>query len=144
MTGVQIYLVVLNLVIITISSCFSSLFDNEINLRVKKVLHLNFHGELKMKHTLILISTILLLFSGAVFSDEISSEQSTSVTQSKQSCQELKDSGASDEVLAQRGCCSWHKGVCGCSGGRVTCCDGSTSPSCTCNQEDNLTDYLKL
>ena len=32
----------------------------------------------------------------------------------------------------QRGCCSWHGGVSGCSGGRVTCNDGSYSPSCTC------------
>jgi len=32
----------------------------------------------------------------------------------------------------RRGCCSWHSGVCRCSGGRVTCCDGTTSPSCTC------------
>lgn len=31
-----------------------------------------------------------------------------------------------------RGCCSWHDGVCGCSGGRVQCCDGTTSPTCTC------------
>lgn len=31
------------------------------------------------------------------------------------------------------GCCSWHDGVCGCdSFGRVICCDGTISPSCTC------------
>ncbi len=35
-------------------------------------------------------------------------------------------------VLARRGCCSWHKGVCGCSGGRIICCDGTLSPSCGC------------
>jgi hypothetical protein len=35
----------------------------------------------------------------------------------------------------QRGCCSHHNGVCGCSGGRTTCCDGSTSPSCQCRAE---------
>ena len=33
----------------------------------------------------------------------------------------------------QRGCCSWHGGVCGCSGGRAKCCDGTLSPSCGCN-----------
>ena len=33
---------------------------------------------------------------------------------------------------AQRGCCSWHGGVCGCSAGRTACCDGSLSPSCRC------------
>lgn len=35
-------------------------------------------------------------------------------------------------VSAKRGCCSWHGGVCGCSGGRQLCCDGTLSPSCTC------------
>lgn len=36
-------------------------------------------------------------------------------------------------LLAERGCCSWHDGVCGCSAsGRQVCCDGSLSPSCTC------------
>lgn len=30
------------------------------------------------------------------------------------------------------GCCSWHDGVCGCSYGRVECCDGTTSPTCRC------------
>ncbi len=38
--------------------------------------------------------------------------------------------------LAKSGCCSWHGGVCGCSGGSTICCDGSTSPSCTCLQAD--------
>ena len=34
----------------------------------------------------------------------------------------------------QRGCCSWHGGVCGCDSlsGRVICCDGTLSPTCTC------------
>ncbi|MDR1084940.1 MAG: hypothetical protein LBP22_08800 [Deltaproteobacteria bacterium] len=30
------------------------------------------------------------------------------------------------------GCCSRHKGVCGCTGGRAKCCDGTLSPSCGC------------
>ena len=34
--------------------------------------------------------------------------------------------------IARRGCCSWHKGVCGCSGGHVVCCDETLSPSCRC------------
>lgn len=41
-------------------------------------------------------------------------------------------------VLEKRGCCSHHSGVCGCSGGRVTCCDGTYSPSCTCYKEDTF------
>jgi hypothetical protein len=33
------------------------------------------------------------------------------------------------------GCCSHHKGVCGCdaTGKHAVCCDGSTSPSCGCD-----------
>ena len=37
-----------------------------------------------------------------------------------------------DLKIARSGCCSWHGGVCGCSGGRQICCDGVPSPSCTC------------
>ncbi|WP_035250463.1 hypothetical protein [Desulfocurvus vexinensis] len=37
--------------------------------------------------------------------------------------------------LAQRGCCSWHKGVCGCQNGRVVCCDGTLSSTCTCRAD---------
>ena len=37
------------------------------------------------------------------------------------------------DAFAQRGCCSWHSGVSGCTyDGRVRCNDGSISPSCTC------------
>lgn len=36
------------------------------------------------------------------------------------------------ENLERRGCCSWHGGVCGCSDGRVVCCDNTLSPSCGC------------
>lgn len=38
--------------------------------------------------------------------------------------------------IAQQGCCSWHQGVCGCSGTRVLCCDGTLSPSCKCHSDD--------
>ncbi len=35
---------------------------------------------------------------------------------------------------AKSGCCSWHDGVCGCDTdtGKQQCCDGTDSPSCTC------------
>jgi len=39
--------------------------------------------------------------------------------------------GMSSEPERQ-GCCSSHGGVCGCSGSRAQCCDGSLSPSCGC------------
>lgn len=37
-----------------------------------------------------------------------------------------------EPIVSRSGCCSWHDGECGCVGGRVECCDGTTSPSCTC------------
>lgn len=36
------------------------------------------------------------------------------------------------DIRAQQGCCSYHGGVCGCSGISKLCCDGTLSPSCTC------------
>lgn len=37
-------------------------------------------------------------------------------------------------TIEQRGCCSWHGGVCGCdyNTGKVKCCDGTLSPTCRC------------
>ncbi len=32
----------------------------------------------------------------------------------------------------QRGCCSHHRGVCGCKNGRIVCCDRTYSRSCRC------------
>lgn len=40
-------------------------------------------------------------------------------------------------VNAQRGCCSHHGGVAGCSGGRQVCNDGTLSPTCTCSGGSN-------
>jgi len=66
---------------------------------------------------------LLLLFSlGAVADQSV--------------CDKLKAENATPEQLAQRGCCSWHGGVCGCSGGRTQCCDGQLSPSCRCHADD--------
>ncbi|WP_026841859.1 hypothetical protein [Citrifermentans bremense] len=47
-----------------------------------------------------------------------------------------KATSAEKDEVGRRGCCSWHGGVCGCSGGTVVCCDGSYSPSCTCHHDD--------
>jgi len=40
-----------------------------------------------------------------------------------------------EQKLARSGCCSWHGGVCDCIGGRVVCCDGTFSPTCTCHHD---------
>jgi hypothetical protein len=34
--------------------------------------------------------------------------------------------------VEKRGCCSHHKGVCGCEDGSAKCCDGMLSPTCGC------------
>jgi hypothetical protein len=39
---------------------------------------------------------------------------------------------ASDGQVETRGCCSHHKGVCGCSGHTEICCDDTPSPTCGC------------
>lgn len=49
-----------------------------------------------------------------------------------QKCNLLIAQNATADELRRSGCCSWHDGVCGCSNGRVQCCDGSLSPSCRC------------
>jgi len=46
--------------------------------------------------------------------------------------QECEEAAPTDNLLAKSGCCSWHGGVCGCSGGRALCCDGALSPTCGC------------
>jgi hypothetical protein len=41
-------------------------------------------------------------------------------------------------VASHQGCCSHHSGVCGCSGSRLLCCDGTLSPSCQCEKDDDV------
>jgi len=56
------------------------------------------------------------------------------------------NTGVSDDLFAyneQRGCCSHHGGVCGCSGGRKKCCDGSLSPSCRCHHDDEIQGFYQ-
>jgi hypothetical protein len=59
------------------------------------------------------------------------------------SCDDLFIKKTTQEELAQRGCCSHHGGVCGCSGGRAACCDGSLSPSCGCHADDSVQKFLE-
>ena len=90
------------------------------------------------KLRLVFFVTALSLFA-VNYGYAASSEDAASATTTRQSCEELKQAGASNDVLAQRGCCSWHQGVCSCNNGRVVWCDGTKSPSCTCNQEGPIT-----
>lgn len=85
-------------------------------------------------------STVLVVVLSIFFSQTQAEDKLKSVDQlipaTGQSCESLKRSGVDGGALAKSGCCSWHQGVCGCSGGRQVCCDGSLSPSCTCNTDD--------
>jgi hypothetical protein len=74
-----------------------------------------------MTRVLVLVSTLLIGWSGAVLAD---ADQ-----RSLKSC--TTPLTLSGEPAGQ-GCCSWHGGQCGCSGSRVECCDGTLSPSCKC------------
>lgn len=48
---------------------------------------------------------------------------------------ETKENRYWDNILGiQNGCCSHHKGYCGCSGDKALCCDGTTSKECTCEK----------
>ncbi|HTQ07171.1 MAG TPA: hypothetical protein VMI54_25115 [Polyangiaceae bacterium] len=40
---------------------------------------------------------------------------------------------AADDSAERRGCCSHHRGVCGCKDERAVCCDGALSPTCGCD-----------
>ena len=53
-------------------------------------------------------------------------------------CKNPQNNSLTQEQIAERGCCSHHGGVCGCSGGTDICCDGAASPSCGCHAEDLL------
>lgn len=78
-----------------------------------------------MKHIFLLL---VLAFSGYAFAaDTDKSEADTKPLM----CQDIDS-----KQIARSGCCSHHQGVCGCSGGRNVCCDGTFSPSCTCMKED--------
>ncbi|MDO8997661.1 MAG: hypothetical protein Q7U77_13635 [Sediminibacterium sp.] len=79
----------------------------------------------------------LFIFLFSFVSPGIASEiKSESVDNEFLLCDQFNQSNENVEKIAARGCCSHHGGVCGCNGGRVTCCDNSTSPSCTCNKEE--------
>ena len=79
----------------------------------------------------------LLLVSNMAFAQEPSEPQQIQTTPNqqekiKQFFENKKDECQLDDKAERRGCCSHHDGVCGCSGGRAQCCDGSLSPSCGC------------
>ena len=93
-------------------------------------------GGIDMKLLAIFVVTILFLSSTSFLNAEEVDLTDQTIPAQSQLCEDLHNSDVTDEKLARRGCCSHHKGVCGCSGGRQQCCDGTLSPSCTCNKSD--------
>lgn len=86
-----------------------------------------------MKRILILSIIVFALVTAAVAADDVSTTPSEAkITSDAAYCSD----DLSPELLAKRGCCSWHKGVCGCQNNRVVCCDGTYSPTCTCRGEE--------
>lgn len=77
---------------------------------------------------------IAIVFSLSVFASDVVIEKT------KVDCEAVIKSGDKN-LIASSGCCSYHGGVSGCSGGRVVCSDGSLSPSCTCNSITPLEDH---
>lgn len=74
----------------------------------------------------VMIGLVLLLSLNGLATEITINEKS------KIDCEAILKTG-DKELIAQRGCCSHHQGVCGCNNGRDKCCDGTLSPSCTCN-----------
>lgn len=71
---------------------------------------------MKKKLVLFLLALVFAFSSLPVFAYQINSEPA--------------ETEISDNRNGNQGCCSWHGGVCGSSGGRIMCCDGTISPSC--------------
>ena len=87
---------------------------------------------------LITVTVITFVLSFSAFATSSNNNVNTENKSNAAVCEKLKaDNKQNTTEYAQRGCCSWHKGVCGCTGGRVVCCDNTYSPSCLCNKEQS-------
>lgn len=89
----------------------------------------------------VLTALFFITTSNVLAEENYSSKQEA--TEISINCEVSELAGLSNEEIAKRGCCSWHDGVCGCSNGRQRCCDGTLSPSCTCNKSDPIVDIPK-
>lgn len=87
--------------------------------------------------TVLLTLALILVLSSAAWADELGqAKDSTAEATPAMLCK--ADVPNEALTLAGRGCCSWHKGQCGCEGGRVVCCDGTLSPSCRCEKDEGV------
>lgn len=87
-----------------------------------------------MKKLLGLIYLFLFIIASAAYADNLPQDKQSQPKAN--ACATLTKRDVKTDQLARRGCCSHHGGVCGCQGGRIVCCDGGYSPSCTCDKEE--------
>lgn len=88
---------------------------------------------IKVRAILLAVSASLLILScgvGYAATNSDNEELRMSIEQPDNST--FKNQSNDLAAPEQRGCCSWHGGVCGCEDGRAKCCDGTLSPSCGC------------
>jgi len=45
------------------------------------------------------------------------------------------------QIKMSSGCCTYNGGICGCSDGRLICCDGTYDYNCSCNHPDTKRPY---
>ena len=86
------------------------------------------------------LALIILLYTSNTFAntaEQTKNEPAKSDTQIINRNTPNENNNAEEEI-AKRGCCSHHKGVCGCDGKRQLCCDGKLSPSCKCEDGEPL------
>jgi hypothetical protein len=87
-----------------------------------------------------LVYAAIFLFALALTSqgDTVASRQAgADVTDAAQACPDAASTGAPAAALAQgAGCCSGHRGVCGCRAGKIVCCDRTFDASCRCNRDE--------
>lgn len=86
-----------------------------------------------MRTLLFSFCLLLTMLTSSAWAEEPSREKAS--TSPSWVCTEQVESDGTLS-FAGRGCCSHHKGQCGCEGGRVVCCDGTLSPSCRCEKDE--------
>ena len=75
---------------------------------------------------------VIMLFSVLLNANEIKTFKDKEIAKNSYPQKEICVANVAD--VNRRGCCSHHVGVCGCSGNKKKCCDGTMSPTCKCGE----------
>jgi len=84
-------------------------------------------------HWVLLLVALSVLIVGETGADR--AVEKTPAPQA-QSCEADQTGAPGDRLAQQPACCKGQKGVCGCRAGKIVCCDGKFSDTCTCNRDD--------